>query len=72
MTVMKPGDLKTELKSAQDAQGYDPLKDPNAPVQFQTLDEIIPYKSVTMLVYGGSGAGKTMFVATAGDRKSVV
>lgn len=66
--VMKPGDLK----KAQDAQGYDPLKDPAAPVQFQTLDEVPPYASITMLYYGGSGVGKTMFVASAGPRTLII
>lgn len=65
---MKPGDLK----KAQDTQGYDPLKDPAAPVMFQTLDEIRPYEAITMLYYGGSGVGKTMFVATAGSRTLII
>lgn len=72
MTVMKPGDLKTPIKDAQEKQGYDPLKDPGAPVQFVTLNEMPPHKSVTMLYYGGSGVGKTFFVASAGPRTLII
>jgi hypothetical protein len=68
MTVLKPGDLKT----AQEKAGYDPLKDPAAPVQFQTLDEIKPWESVIMLYYGGSGVGKSCFVGTAGSRTLII
>ncbi len=67
-TVMGPGDLK----KAQDAAGYDPLKDPAAPVVFQTLDEMKPHESVTLLLYGGSATGKTWFVATAGPRTLII
>lgn len=57
---------------AQNIAAYDPLKDPNAPVQFQTLDEIKPYESVTALFYGGAGTGKTLFGATAGPRTLII
>lgn len=67
-TVLRPGDLKQK----QDAAGYDPLKDPNAPVQFQVLDEIKPWESVIMLYYGGSGVGKSVFVGTAGPRTLII
>lgn len=66
--VMRPGDLKTK----QDSQGYDPLKDPAAPVMFQTLDEIRPWESVIMLPYGGSGVGKSVFVGSAGPRTLII
>lgn len=46
----------------------DPLKAKEAPVLFQTLNEIPFGEAVTMLAYGGSGVGKTMFCATAGPR----
>jgi len=66
--IMRPGDLK----KAQDVQGYDPLKDPAAPVQFQMLDEIKPWESVIMLFYGGSGVGKSVFCGTAGPRTLII
>lgn len=67
-TILKPGDLK----KAQDAEGYDPLRDPNAPVQFEYLNETPPYESVIMLYYGGAGTGKTVFVGSAGPRTLIV
>jgi len=67
-TILKPGDLK----KAQDVAGYDPLKDPNAPVQFEYLNETPPYESVIMLYYGGSGVGKTVFVGSAGPRTLII
>lgn len=51
---------------------YNPLKDPKAPVQFQTLDEMKIEESTTMMAYGGSGVGKTMFVASAGPRTLII
>jgi hypothetical protein len=50
----------------------DPLKDPKAPVEFKTLDEMPAHESVTMLYYGGSGTGKTMFVGSAGPRTLII
>lgn len=66
--IMGPGDLQAE----RERQGYGPLKDPAAPVLFQTLDEILPYESITLLYYGGSGVGKTWFIATAGPRTLII
>lgn len=66
--VIGPGDLKAK----QDAAMYDPLKDPAAPVRFETLDEIKPHESVTLLLYGGAGTGKTPFIATAGPRTLII
>lgn len=49
-----------------------PLKDPKAPVEFMTLDEMPASDSVTMLYYGGSGTGKTMFVGSCGPRTLLI
>jgi len=66
--ILRPGDLKAK----QDLQGYDPLKDPAAPVMFQMLDEIKPWESVIMLYYGGSGVGKSVFAGTCGPRTLII
>lgn len=54
------------------APSIDPIKKPGAPVEFQRLDEIPAHESITMLLYGGSGTGKTVFVGSAGPRTLII
>lgn len=66
MTLPKiagPGDLATII---------DPLRDPKAPVQFYYLNEAPAWSSIIMLLYGGSGVGKTWFIASAGPRTLII
>lgn len=48
------------------------LKGTNPPVPTVTLDEIQAGDSVIALVYGGSGAGKTPFLGSAGSRSVII
>lgn len=50
----------------------DPIRDPAAPVKFEYLNEIPAHESITILYYGGSGTGKTVFVGSAGSRTLIV
>lgn len=67
MTVPKiagPGDLAnvSGIVYTDDKRG----------LMFETLDNMSVDESVTMLLYGGAGTGKTWFVATAGPRTLII